>query len=625
MFLWLFRYAGNEPADSKMGGNNMASNRNIPKRSEADKRYTWAIEDLYATDELWQEEYNRIKEMLPEIGKYQGKLSQSAESLLGYLKLSDELSQLLERVYVYANQKYHEDTANPIYQDLSSKAGTLYVQVNSATAFATPEILSIPEERLKQYIQECDGLKLYEFYLQDIMRIKPHVLSPEMESLLADAGEVTEAADNIYSMFNNADIKFPEIKDENGESVRITHGRFVTLLESRDRRVRKEAFMGLYNTYNSFRNTLAATYSANVKQEIFYAKARKYNSTLERALDANNIPVEVYTNLIEAVHKNMELMYRYVGLRKKLLGLDEMHMYDLYTPLVPDIKMEMPFEEAKKIVEKGLQPMGEEYLTILREGFNNRWIDVYENENKRSGAYSWGAYGTHPYVMLNYNDTLSNVFTLAHEMGHAIHSYYSDKTQPYIYAGYKIFVAEVASTCNEALLINYLLKNTSDKKQKAYLVNHFLEKFKGTLYRQTMFAEFEMLTHRMAEKGESLTADALCKLYHDLNVLYFGDNIVVDPEIDMEWARIPHFYTSFYVYQYATGFSAAIAISRRILEEGRPAVDDYIKFLSSGSSNYPIELLKIAGVDMSTPEPVNNALKFFSELLDSMEQLMNED
>jgi len=601
----------------------MANNKNIPKRSEVDKRYTWAIEDLYATDELWLEEYNKIKEMLPKIAEYQGKLSQSAESLFGYLKLSDELNQLLERVYVYANQKYHEDTANPVYQDLSSKAGTLYVQVNSATAFATPEILSIPEERLKQYVQECEGLKLYEFYLQDIMRIKPHVLSAEMESLLASAGEVTEAADNIYSMFNNADIKFPEIKDENGESVRITHGRFIKLLESTDRRVRKEAFMGLYNTYYSFRNTLAATYSANVKQEIFYTKARKYNSTLERALDANNIPVEVYTNLIEAVHKNMELMYRYVRLRKKLLGLDEMHMYDLYTPLVPDIRMEIPYEEAKKIVEQGLQPLGEEYLAILREGFNNRWIDVYENENKRSGAYSWGAYGTHPYVLLNYNDTLSNVFTLAHEMGHAIHSYYSDKTQPYRYAGYKIFVAEVASTCNEALLIDYLIKNTQDKKHKAYLVNHFLEKFRGTLYRQTMFAEFEMLTHRMAEKGESLTADALCKLYHDLNVLYFGDDIVVDPEIDMEWARIPHFYNYFYVYQYATGFSAAIAISRRILEEGKPAVDDYIKFLSSGCSNYPIELLKIAGVDMSTTEPVNNALQYFSELLDTMEELMS--
>lgn len=600
----------------------MEKNKSIPKRSELDKKDTWAIEDLYTTDELWQKEYNEIKEMLPRASEYQGKITKSSDLLLGFLQLSDEISKLVERVYVYANQKYHEDTANATYQDLSNKANALMVQVNSAMAFATPEILTIPEEKIDQFMNENEGLKLYDFYLKDILRQKPHVLSAEMEGLLASAGEVSDAADNIYSMFNNADIKFPEIKDESGESVRITHGRFVKLLESTDRRVRKEAFEGLYSTYSSFRNTVAATFSANVKKEVFYTKARKYNSTLERALDAGKIPVEVYTNLIAAVHENMNLMHRYVRLRKKLLGLEEMHMYDLYTPLVADVKMEIPFDEAKGIVEKGLEPMGKDYLNILNEGFNNRWIDVYENENKRSGAYSWGAYGTHPYVLLNYNETLDNVFTLAHEMGHAIHSYHSDKVQPYVYAGYKIFVAEVASTCNESLLIDYMLKTTQDKKQKAYLINHFLEKFKGTLYRQTMFAEFEMLTHKMVENGESLTADALCKLYHDLNVSYFGDDIIVDSEIDMEWARIPHFYKYFYVYQYATGYSAAIALSRRILNEGTPAVEDYIRFLSSGSSDYPIELLKTAGVDMSTREPVNQALQLFSELLDQMEELM---
>jgi oligoendopeptidase F len=343
---------------------------------------------------------------------------------------------------------------------------------------------------------------------------------------------------------------------------------------------------------------------------------------MERALDAANIPVEVYKNLIGAVHENMKLMHRYVSLRKKLLGVEELHMYDLYTPLIADVKMEIPFEEAKKLVVKGLEPLGEDYQKILMEGFNHRWIDIYENENKRSGAYSWGAYGTHPYVLLNYNDTLNNVFTLAHEMGHAIHSYHSDREQPYIYAGYKIFVAEVASTCNEALLIDYMLKNTVDKKEKAYLINHFLEKFKGTLYRQTMFAEFEMITHKMVEEGESLTAEALCKIYHDLNAAYFGEDIVIDPEIDMEWSRIPHFYNAFYVYQYATGYSAAIALSRRILNEGPEAVSDYIRFLSGGSSNYPIELLKGAGVDMSTKEPVNQALKLFEELLDQMDELL---
>ncbi len=602
----------------------MAQNKNLPKRDELEKKNTWAIEDLYSSNEEWQKEYARIREMLPQIAEYQGRLSKSGDLLLGFLQLSDEIGKLMERVYVYAHQRYHEDTANATYQDLKDKATTLSVQLNSALSFATPEILTIPEDLITQYHAETQGLKLYDFYLKDILRLRPHILSGEMEELLADAGEVADAPENIFSMFNNADIKFPEIKDENGETVRITHGRYAQLLESKDRRVRKDAFEGVYATYKSFRNTLAAAFSSNNKQEIFYAKARKYNSTLEKTLNGANIPVEVYTNLIEAVHENMHLMHRYVSLRKKLLGLEELHIYDLYADLVPDVKMEMPFEEAKDVVAKGLEPLGPEYQKILQEGFNSRWIDIYENENKRSGAYSWGAYGTHPYVLLNYNNTLDNVYTLAHEMGHAIHSYYSDRTQPFVYAGYKIFVAEVASTCNEALLIDYMLKHTEDKKEKAYLINHFLEKFKGTLYRQTMFAEFEMITHRMLENGDSLTADSLSKVYHDLNVKYFGDDIVIDPEIDMEWSRIPHFYRSFYVYQYATGYSAAIALSRRILEEGAPAVEDYIRFLSSGSSNYPIELLKGAGVDMSTKEPVKEALELFKELLDQMEELMKE-
>ncbi len=600
----------------------MAQNMNLPKRSEIEKKNSWAIEDLYASDEGWQIEYAKIKEMLPKAAEYQGRLSKSGHLLLGFLQLSDEINIMLERVYVYANQKCHEDTANSVYQDLKDKANALQVQVSSAMSFATPEILTIPEEQFAEFRNETEGLKLYDFYLKDILRLKPHILSREMEELLADAGEVADAPNNIYSMFNNADIKFPEIKDEKGETVRITHGRYGQLLESDDRRVRREAFESVYATYKSYRNTLAAAYSSNVKQEAFYAKARKYSSTLEKALDGGNIPAEVYKNLIAAVHENMHLMHRYVSLRKKLLGLEELHMYDLYAPLIADVKMEIPFEEGKNVVAKGLEPLGPDYQRILQEGYNSRWIDVYENENKRSGAYSWGAFGTHPYVLLNYNDTLNNVFTLAHEMGHAIHSYHSDKTQPYIYAGYKIFVAEVASTCNESLLIDYMLKHTEDKKEKAYLINHFLEKFKGTLYRQTMFAEFEMLTHKMIENGDSLTADALCKVYHDLNVIYFGDDIVIDAEIDMEWARIPHFYNAFYVYQYATGYSAAIALSKRILNEGTPAVEDYIRFLSGGSSNYPIELLKAAGVDMSTKEPVNQALKLFEELLDQMEELM---
>ena len=600
----------------------MSERNSLPKRSEVEKQFTWAIEDLYASDEMWEKEYNELKDMLPEVSKYRGRLSESAQTLLDFMKLYEKLGILMERVYVYANQKYHEDTGNSVYQDLADKAGVIAVQVESALSFFTPEILSISEDKLEQFKSDKEELRVYDTYLKNILRRKPHILSAEMEELLADAGEMASSPDNIFSKFNNADIKFPEIKDENGEMVRITHGRFIQLLESNDRRVREDAFKAVYETYGSFKNTLAAAFSSNVKQELFFTKARNYGSNLEKALNDSNVPVEVYTNLIDAVHDNMGLMHRYVALRKKLLGVDELHMYDIYTPLVQNVKMDIPFEEAKQMVKEGLKPLGQEYQDILDEGFNNRWIDIYENENKRSGAYSWGAFGTHPYVLLNYNGTLDNVFTLAHEMGHAIHSYYSDKVQPYIYAGYKIFVAEVASTCNEAILIDHMLKNTDDKLEKAYLINHFLDKFKGTLYRQTMFAEFEMITHKMAAEGESLTAEALCKIYHDLNVLYYGNDIVVDPEIDMEWARIPHFYTAFYVYQYATGYSAAIALARRILQEGQPAIDDYTRFLSGGSSNYPIELLKGAGVDMNTKEPVNQALKLFEELLDQMEELM---
>lgn len=600
----------------------MNKNKNLPTRDEIDKKYKWAIEDLYLTDKDWEKEYIQLQELLDAVTEYKGRLSKSSDILLKFFMLKDEIGILFERVYVYANQKYHEDTSNSIYQDLSNKASTLSVQLSSKLSFYTPEILSIPLEILNEFIVENKNLALYEFQIKNILRNKPHTLSEEIEVLLSNASEIANGPDNIFSMFNNADIKFPEIKDENDEIIKITHGRYGALLESNDRRVRKNAFKAVYSTYANFKNTLAATFSANLKQESFYAKARKFPSTLAKALYAGNIPIEVYTNLIDSVNDNMHLMHRYVSLRKKLLGLTEMHTYDLYAPLVKDFEMDIPFEQAKEIIKEGLQPLGEEYLTILDEGFNNSWIDIYENQNKRSGAYSWGAYGTHPYVLMNYNDTLNNVFTLAHEMGHAIHSYYSDKKQPYVYAAYTIFVAEVASTCNESLLINHMINNAKDKKEKAYLINHFLEKFKGTLFRQTMFAEFEMLTHSMLENGESLTADVLCKVYKELNIKYFGDDIIIDPEIELEWARIPHFYRAFYVYQYATGYSAAIALSRRILKEGKPAVNDYIEFLSSGGSDYPIELLKIAGVDMDTKEPVNQALALFEELLDQMEEIM---
>lgn len=602
--------------------NNM-ENKKLKKRKEADSNYKWAIEDLFPNDAEWKKEFDLTRELIPKISSYQGKLAESADRLLEFYKLQDEISLHLERVYVYAHQKYHEDTSESTYQGLSNQATNLSVQVNSAAAFAVPEILSIPEETLKEFLDTNTELKGYEFALQEIIRQKPHTLSTEMEELIADTGEMADAPGSIFSMFNNADLKFPEIDDENGEKVELTHGRYISFVESSDRRIRKDAFQALYATYKKYKNMLAATFSANIKQEAFYAKVRKYPSTMAKELDKSNVPISVYTNLIEVVHEYLPYLHRYVSLRKKLLGVDELHMYDLYTPVVKDANRKIGFEEAKELVYNGLKPLGEKYLAVLKKGFDNHWIDVYENEGKRSGAYSWGAYGTHPYVLLNYQDSLDNVFTLAHEMGHALHSYHSDAALPITYAGYRIFVAEVASTCNEALLMEYLLSKTEDKKERAYLINHFLEQFRTTLYRQTMFAEFEMITHQKSLEGEALTADTLCKIYRDLNTSYFGDDIVIDSEIDMEWARIPHFYNAFYVYQYATGYSAAIALSRKILKEGEPAVNDYInKFLSGGGSDYPIELLKKAGVDMSTKEPVQQALDLFGKLLDEMEELM---
>lgn len=596
---------------------------NLKKRSEVDPGFKWSIEDLFANDELWKREYIETKEEIEKIKNYRGKLSQSGRQLYEFLKLQDEITFHLQRVYVYANEKYHEDTGNSVYQGFSEQAGNLAVAYNSAVSFANAEILSMPEEVLHNFIKNTQGLSQYEFALREILRNKPYTLSGEMEGLLALAGDMASSPQTIFSMFNNADIKFPAIKDEKGELVEITHGRFIGFLESADRRVRREAFQGLYASYMKYKNTLASIYSANVKQEAFYAKARKFPSTMAMKLYNSNIPVEVYKNLIETVHEKMSLMHRYAALRKRLMELDELHIYDLYTPIVKDVDIKYTFEEAKELVVKGLAPLGEKYRSVLLEGFDNRWIDVYENQGKRSGAYSWGAYGTHPYVLLNYNGSLDSVFTLAHEMGHALHSYYSNKAQPITYSDYKIFVAEVASTCNEALLMEYMLSCTEDRKQKAYLINHFLEQFRTTLYRQTMFAEFEMLTHEKAQKGEALTAEALSSQYKELVELYYGRDVVADDEIAFEWSRIPHFYTPFYVYQYATGYSAAIALSRKILKEGESAVEDYIgKFLQGGNSDYPIELLKMAGVDMSSKEPVRQALELFEELLGEMEALM---
>ena len=600
----------------------MAQQKKIPKRSEVEKQYTWATEDLFATDALWEEALNEAKVYPEKVAAFRGRISESPAALLEYLRLCDEIAVKVERIGNYAMRKSDEDTGNSFYQGLRGKIMNLYVAIGSADSFSTPEIISIPDEKMAEFMEKEPGLRLYERKLSRIRRLKPHTLSDAEERILALSGQVTHAPGETASAFRNADIKFPSIHDAEGNELVVTQGSFVPLLENPDANVRKAAFESLYHTFEQFKNTSAAFLDSQVKGLIFNARARNYESTLHAALDATEVPVSVYHNLIEAVHENLPLMHKYVALRKKLMGVDELHMYDLYTPIVGDADREIPYEEAKKIIKKALAPLGEEYLSILQEGFDNRWIDVYENEGKRGGAYS-SCGDPHPYVLLNQKDTLDSMFTIAHEMGHSLHTYYSLKNQPVCQADYVIFVAEVASTCNEVLLVRYLLDNTADRRERAYLINHFLESFRGTVYRQTMFAEFELFMNELAEKGESLTADALCEKYYELNKQYFGDAITVDPEIAFEWERIPHFFYNFYVFQYATGFSAACAIANRILTEGEPAVADYKKFLSAGGSMDPISILKLAGVDMTTAAPINEALKLFGELLDEMEELLD--
>lgn len=592
------------------------NNNKVLKRDEISDEYKWNLEDMFASDELWEEEYEQTKELCNKIASYQGKLTESAATLLAYFQDTDEANYHLERIYVYANERYHQDTAVSQYQGYASRADSLMVMAESSSAFAEPEILEVSEKTIDAFYKEQPELLKYQRAIDEILRKKAHTLSKEEEKILADAGEIAVGPENIFSMFNNADIRFPAIKDTEGNELPVSHGTFIQLMENKDRNIRKQAFESMYHTYQQFGNTVASIFTSHLKQEHFFAKTKKYDSVRAMHLDQGNIPEGVYDNLIETVHKHLPAMHRYMAERKKLLGVEELHMYDLYTPLIDDYDKKYTYEEAKETVLKGLAPMGEEYLSILKEGLSGGWIDVYENENKRSGAYSWGAYGTHPYVLLNHKDNLNSVFTLAHEMGHAIHTYYSNKTQPITYSGYLIFVAEVASTCNEALLMQYLMKNAADEKERRYLINHQLEEFRTTLFRQTMFAEFEQIVHKKTADGEALTQEALNKIYHDLNVLYYGPDVVVDEEIDYEWMRIPHFYTSFYVYQYATGYSAATAFSKLILEGGQPAVDRYVtNFLCGGCSKDPIELLKNAGVDMSTPEPVDAALQVFEEYL----------
>lgn len=598
----------------------MADTKKIPERSEIAEQDKWAIHDIYATDELWEEDLKKVKEYIPIAAAFAGKLGESAEQLLAYLKTEEDVSLIAEALANYAMRRSDEDARVSKYQAMVGRLMSALVELNAAASFSTPEIMAIDDETMERFFAEEPKLERYRRALNDIRRRRAHVLSPAEEKLLAAAGEMANAPDTIYGMFNDADITFPDAVDGEGKPHPLSQGTYISYMESPDRALRKSAFETLYHTYGSYKNTVAAILSAQVKQLQFFAQARKYSSSLEASLDVTNVPTEVYTNLIEAVHRNMDKMHRYVRLRKKLMGVDELHMYDIYTPLVGGVDKKTGIEEAKQLVYDALEPLGEDYRAILKEGFENRWIDVYENAGKRSGAYSAGS-KVHPFVLLNYTGTLDSQFTLAHEMGHALHSYLSNKTQTPVDSEYVIFVAEVASTCNEALLMEYLLSKTTDKTERAYLINHFLEQFRSTLYRQTMFAEFELNIGKMAQEGTGLTPEVLNAEYRRLNRLYYGDDVVLDDEIDMEWMRIPHFYYNYYVFQYATGYAAAIALSRRILREGESAVKDYLGFLSGGCSKSPIDLLKGAGVDMSTTAPVEEALKLFGELIDEMEEL----
>ena len=596
-------------------------NEKIPLRSEVPEAETWDLRDLYPTDEAWLKEYEDLKTLPERAAAFQGKLGRSAEDLLLWFRLQDEIQERLSRLHTYASCKSDQDTGNGTYQDFRGKAMGTYVAVLSACAFATPEIMAIDDDTLNLFYAAQPELLTYRRSLYQIRRRKAHILSPECEKLLAAAGEMADSPDRISSTFRDADLTFPPVVDSEGRERTLTDATYIPMLMGSDRALRKTAFETYYARMNECKNTLAATLDAQFKSLKFFADARGYESTLAASLDATEVPTEVYHNLISAVHDNLDKMYRYVALRKKRLGVDELHMYDVYTPIVADADSVIPYETAKETVLEALAVLGKDYTDLLKEGFDHRWIDVRENVGKRGGAYSTGSGKPHPYVLLNHKDNLDCQFTLAHEMGHALHSYHSVTHQPTATSDYVIFVAEVASTCNEVLLMRHLLGKTTDPKERAYLINHFLDQFKGTVYRQTMFAEFELAMGRMVEGGQTLTADALSEKYLELNKLYFGPDMVSDPQIALEWTRIPHFFYNYYVFQYATGFSAAVAIADRILTLGESAVADYKKFLSGGSSTDPISLLKIAGVDMSSPAPVNAALKLFGELVDELEKL----
>ena len=600
----------------------MAEVKKLKTRDEIDKQFKWNIEDMYASQEDWEKDFAEAETMSEEFTSFSGRAGESSETLLGALRTRDALWLKAERVYVYAQMKSDEDNRVSLYQELSRRAQALFARISARTSFFVPELMDVPEETIRGFLKENEELQVYGYLLENLMRQKQHVLPKEQEQILAQYSEIAGAPRQIFSMINNADMKFGTIRDENGSEVELTHGNYISMMESKNRGVRRQAYEALYNTYTAQKNTLAATYFYNVKKNVVSSGIRHYDSALLAELDGDNIPESVYRNLIRVIHDHLGALHKYVKLRKKLLGVEKLHMYDIYAPLVDMPDREIPYEEALETVRAAVAPLGEQYVADLNRGLEAGWVDVYENEGKTSGAYSFGSYDSMPYVLLNYNNKFKDAFTIIHELGHSMNSYYTRKTQPFVYGGHSIFTAEVASTVNECLLMQHLLKNCSDRKEEAYLLNIYIEEFRGTVFRQTMFAEFELAVHEAVQKGEVLTADSLCALYGELNKKYFGEEVVYDDLIPMEWARIPHFYNAFYVYKYATGYSAAVAISTKILEEGAPARDAYLEFLAAGECDYPIELLRRAGADMSTTEVTESACKTFVKLIDRLEELV---
>jgi oligoendopeptidase F len=593
------------------------------KRNEIGKDYKWSLEDIYNSTGKWEEDCKTVRESLPSMAGFSGILVDSPDKLSKILKLYTDILKKVEKLFVYAHLKKDEDNTDQDSQALFDRARSLLVETESTCSFLIPDILKIDPLELNNLLKEDRDLSDYTHFLKDISRKRKHILTPDKEKILALSGELADSPSLIFSMIDNADIKFPIIKDEENRSVELTKGRYSKFMESRNRRVRMDSFNALYNTYGNIKNTLSSTLSSSIKKDIFFSRVRNYSSSIKAALFDDHVDTSVYDNLISTVSKNLEPMYRYMDLRKKALGLDRLHMYDIHVPIIPDVDFSISYREAKEMVLESLSPLGGDYIKILKGGLDGGWVDIYENEGKTGGAYSAGCYGIHPYVLMNYESTINNAYTLAHEMGHAMHTFFSNKNQPYIRAGYKIFVAEVASIMNEILLTDHLLETLKDNKKKQYILNYYLEQFRSTVYRQTMFAEFEKIIHSNAESQIPLTAGSLSEIYHDLNIKYYGGKVVIDPQIDLEWARIPHFYMSFYVYKYAIGFAAAVSLSEKIISGENGALERYMEFLSSGNSDYPIELLRKAGVDMASPAPVERALKIFSRLVDEMGDYLN--